>query len=239
MRVVPVAVDLLHDAGAVTDAAREVGIAPSLVVVDTLSQTFGGEENSASEVSAYLREVGMWFRAAWRSAVLVIHHSGHAATERPRGSSAIRANVDFMFGMSRDADEMLATVECAKQKDGDRFADVAFRLTPYALGQDEDGDAVSTLVATRVRDPDDLLDAMGDEASSGRKGRGALFLEIVRDGISEKELRAAFYSRVDVEGHEARKKAFQRCMIWAVKNDLVTTHQGLVYLTMRVRQRGQ
>ena len=60
--------------------------------VDTLSQTFSGEENSAAEMSTYLRELGLWFRESWRCAVLVIHHSGHVATDRPRGSSAIRAN---------------------------------------------------------------------------------------------------------------------------------------------------
>ena len=57
-----------------------------MVVVDTLSQTYSGEENSANEMAAYLREIGLRFRQLWQCAVLLIHHSGHQATERPCGS---------------------------------------------------------------------------------------------------------------------------------------------------------
>lgn len=150
--VVPVALDLTQDASRVVEAAADLGVVPSLVVVDTLSQTFSGEENSANEVAAYLRELGTWFREAWKSAVVVVHHTGHQATERPRGSSAIRANVDFLYGVFRDEKEMLATMECVKQKDGELIDPVSFALDVCELAVDEDGDKVTSLAARAMTD---------------------------------------------------------------------------------------
>ena len=46
--VVPVSVDLAKECDRVIEAAKAVGVVPGLVVVDTLSQTFDGEENSAA-----------------------------------------------------------------------------------------------------------------------------------------------------------------------------------------------
>lgn len=134
--VIPSAVNLTADAWRVVEAAQAKGLAPTLVVIDTLSQTYAGEENSANEMAAYFRELGNRFRALWQCAVLLLHHSGHQATERPRGSSAIRANLDFMMGVFRDEKEMLATVTCAKQKDGDAFDDATFALSVHELGTD-------------------------------------------------------------------------------------------------------
>jgi hypothetical protein len=124
---------------------------PELVVIDTMSQTFSGEENSAAEVSQYLRGIGLWFRATWQAAVLVVHHTGHRETERARGSSAIRANVDFMFSVFRDEKEMLATVECVKQKDGELLEPTTFDLRVVDLAVDEDGDKITSLVASAGR----------------------------------------------------------------------------------------
>ena len=160
LHVLPVAVDILADASRVADAAHAAKITPALVIVDTLSQTFTGEENSANEVAAYLRELGLMFRQVWQAAVCVIHHSGHQATERPRGSSALRANVDWMFGVFRDQDEMLATVECAKQKDGEKFADISFRLSEMVLDSDEDGDPIKSLVAWHMSTTEEVQEAM-------------------------------------------------------------------------------
>ena len=74
--VVPAAVNLTEDAWRVVEAAQIHGLCPALVVVDTLSQTYAGEENSANEMAAYFRELGNRFRALWQCAVLLLHHTG-------------------------------------------------------------------------------------------------------------------------------------------------------------------
>ena len=226
--VVPVAIDLTVDAWRVVDAAQAVGVTPSLVVVDTLSQTYAGEENSANEMAAYLRELGLRFRSLWQAAVLLIHHSGHSATERPRGSSAIRGNVDFLLGVFRDEKEMLATVTCMKQKDGELFPDATFALQSLELGTDADGDKVTSLVARHLNRVEDVTEAMQAETKAGRGGRTQLLLSLLQNGMSEASLRKAFYDDCGITDTEARKKAYQRAKAWIQHAQLAEFTGGVV-----------
>lgn len=234
--VAPVALDVMQDAGKLAAEAKRAGIVPGLVVVDTLSQTFSGEENSANEVAAYLRALGVSFREQWRCAVLVIHHTGHAATERPRGSSAIKGNVDFMLGVHRDEKEMVATVECARQKDGQPFGDVTFYLSSVGLGVDADGDQVAQLVASHIKDGAEAVDIVRHEATKGRGGRNALFLDLLKamEGQSEKEVRTAFYARADIDNDAAKRQAWKRAVDWAARNGLAVFDHGTLRVLKRV-----
>lgn len=226
--VVPVSVDLGTDAILVREAVEAINVKPALIVVDTLSQTFNGEENSAQEVGIYLRELGLQFRACWQCAVVVVHHSGHNAAERPRGSSALRANVDFMFGVYRDEKEMLVTLECLKQKDGELINQVSFAMKILELTRDEDGDPITSLVARQVENSDEMLDLMQREASLGRGGRLQLFLQLLQSGMKEKELRTIFYERLPDLDVEAKKKAFWRARTWAIKRGMIDVAEGVV-----------
>jgi hypothetical protein len=237
MYVVPVGLDLMQDASRVVEAAAKVGVTPTLVIVDTLSQTFSGEENSANEVAGYLRELGTMFRLTWQAAVAVVHHSGHQATERPRGSSAIRANVDWMLGVFRDQDEMLATVECHKQKDGERFADVSFRLTEFEIGRDEDGDPINTLVARHMSNTEEVQEAMAAEHKAGRGGHNRLIVSLASNGMSEAELRKAFYEDCDVADPDSRRQAYFRARKWATARGFFEVVQGTVVLPSNLKGR--
>lgn len=210
--VVPVSLDLLCDAERVAQAAHDVGIEPGLVIVDTMSQTFSGEENSANEVATYLRTLGTNFRAAWHCCVLVIHHSGHQATERPRGSSAIRANVDFMFGVFREEKEMIARLECHKQKDGEMFEEISFKLESIHVGFDEDGDEIKSLCASHVQSEEELQKLQEIERAKTIAGsKEAQALSLVRTGMLVSEWRLAFYASGIVKGDaHAKKMAFYR-----------------------------
>jgi hypothetical protein len=233
--VVPVALDIVADAHVLAQQASRLGIAPALVVVDTLSQTLAGEENNATEVAAYLRALGSAFRELWRCAVLVIHHTGHAATERPRGSSAIKANTDFMFGVFRDEDARIATVHCDRQKDWETFPDVSFSLTSITVGRDADGDEQTQLVASQMRDGAEALDIVRHEASRGRKGRSAIMLELLAsmDGQSEKDLRTAFYARAGIESEATKRQAWKRALDFATRSGALLIDNGTVRVLRR------
>lgn len=237
LHVVPAAVDLSADAWRVVDAAQSRGVTPGLVVVDTLSQTYAGEENSANEVAAYFRELGSRFRDLWGCATLILHHSGHNATERPRGSSAMRANLDFMLGVHRDEKEMLATLSCAKQKDGDPFPDTSFSVTPYELGVDEEGDRVTSLVARHLSSVEDVQEAMEVEKRAGRGGHNHLLMSLLQNGQKESELRSVFYAECGLDSAEARKKAYQRARAWVVNQGLMEVAEGYV-LVLKTGQSG-
>lgn len=208
--VVPAAVDLQQDAWRVVDAAQALGVSPEMVVIDTLSQTYGGEENSANEMAAYLRELGLRFRDLWQCAVLLVHHTGHQATERPRGSSAIRSNVDFLLGVHRDEKEMLATVTSVKQKDGELMPDAVFSLSVLDVAVDDDGDKITSLVARHLSSTQEVEEARVAEQVAGRGGRGAQLMGLVVNGMEERQLRKEFYALLEGLDAEAKKKAYWR-----------------------------
>ena len=229
MAVIPMAIDLTADAWRVVDAAQAQGITPAMVVVDTLSQTYAGDENSSNEMAAYLREIGLRFRLMWGCSVMLIHHTGHQATERPRGTSAIRANIDYMFGVFRDEKEMIATVNCVKQKDGELFRDALFGLSVAELGFDDENDSITSLVARHLGTEDQITEAKAREAEAGRGGRNQRLMELVQNGMTEKELRKAFYENV-VDGldGDAKKKAFYRARMSAIDAGLMEVAEGFV-----------
>jgi hypothetical protein len=233
--VIPIAVDLWHEAWRVAEAAQFAGITPSLVVVDTMSQTFpGGEENSASDVSGYLRELGARLRALWGCTVLVIHHSGHNATDRPRGSSAIQANTNFILGCFRDEKERLATLTSVHAKEGATFADETFSLREQALGTDDDGDEVLQLVAWHLSGAEEVREAMASEHKAGRGGHNRLIVALAQDGMKESELRKAFREDCDVADPESAKRAYFRARKWAMSKQVFEIAQGIV-ITNKMR----
>lgn len=232
--VVPVAVDLKTGARRVVETAASKGVKPLLVVVDTFSQTYVGEENSANEVAAYFRAIGDGIRAVLQCAVMVVHHTGHAATERPRGSSVMLANLDWMLGVQRDEKEMMATLSCVKQKDGDRFADTTFSLIAIRLGTDEDGDEVKSLVARHLTSVEEVQEVMERESKAGRGGNNHLFMRLMQNGQKEAELRSAFYAEVGLDTPEARRQAYHRAKSWATKQGFLEVAEGYI-LTLKTR----
>jgi len=231
--VVPTAVDLTNDAWRVVESAQVLGVSPALVVVDTLSQTYTGEENSSNEMAAYLREIGLRFRELWGCAVLLVHHSGHSATERPRGSSAIKANIDFLLGVHRDEKERLATVSCVKQKDGDLFDDATFAMSIVKLGLDEDGDEITSLVARHLSSQEEVMAAQAAEAQAGRQGRMQLLVSLAYPSQKQSELRQAFYTELSDLDDEARKKAFGRALKKAQEAGLVELMDGVIHKVVK------
>jgi RecA-family ATPase len=198
------------------------------VVVDTLSQTYSGDENAANEMAAYLTELARRFRELWNCGVIVIHHSGHSQTERPRGSSAIRANTACLIGCFRDEKEMLATVACQHMKDGELFADATFALAAHEIGVDQDGDPVTSLVARHLSDPEDVGEAMQAEVKAGRGGKNQLLLSLLQNGQKESELRTEFYKQCDLDNTDAKRQAYHRCKAWALKAGFFEVSQGVV-----------
>jgi hypothetical protein len=144
----PLLLSSKEEIGALRASIAALPEIPVLIIIDTLSQTFAGDENSSSDIATYLRMLNSELRAAFNCTVLVIHHTGHSATERPRGSSAITANVDFLLGCYRsDPEGMNARVDVTKQKDGDLVKGMYFDLDRHVLGQDDEGDEITSLVA--------------------------------------------------------------------------------------------
>lgn len=132
--------------------ATETGQTPALIVVDTLARCFGGDENSATDIGAFVANLDA-LRHRWRATVLVVHHSGKDSTRGARGSTALRGAVDAEYRVTKDPAGTV-TLEATKMKDADTPERRAFRLAPVALPLvDEDGAPVwsCTLEPTEAR----------------------------------------------------------------------------------------
>lgn len=217
MRVVIVPLTLRTQAKTLRQAIEATGVEPGDVIVDTMSQTFTGNENSNDEVAEFLRILGTELRDALRATVLVVHHTGHG-TERMRGASALFNNTDFVIAVQRDGKEMLATVDFEKAKDSERMDPQTFELSVQQLGKDEDGDPITSLSAKHVNNAEALLQAHQRESAAGRGGRNMLLVSLAHTGMHEKELRKVFYDNLlDVKDTDAKKQAFYRARDWAIK----------------------
>ena len=76
---------------------KQLGIKPSLIIIDTLHRNFGeGDENSSRDVGVFVKHMDE-LKNATDAAILVIHHSGHGEKAHSRGSSAIRASLDSEY----------------------------------------------------------------------------------------------------------------------------------------------
>ncbi|MBB3182715.1 KaiC/GvpD/RAD55 family RecA-like ATPase [Halomonas fontilapidosi] len=125
----------------VDDLATETGQTPALIVVDTLARCFGGDENSATDIGAFVTNLDA-LRHRWNATVLVVHHSGKDAARGARGSTALRGAVDAEYRVTKDPSGTV-TLEATKMKDADTPGRRAFRLAPVELPlTDDDGNPV-------------------------------------------------------------------------------------------------
>lgn len=221
-RVIPQTINLSEDTSEVKAAIEAAGLSPCLIVIDTMSQTSAAEENSATETAHYLRELGAMLRDVWQCCVLIIHHTGHGATERPRGSSALRSNIDFLLGLFLDGDgSEMCTLTCEKQKDGERFKDESLRVVKVELGRDEDGDVIDSMVAFWVDNGSELRDAVRHERERGKRGYLATLCDLAQDGMEAEELRKKFYDACGLDKSDSRRRTFNRTIEKAAKANLV------------------
>jgi hypothetical protein len=125
-------------------------VKPAAVAIDTLNRSLVGSESSDQDMAAYVRAADA-IGNAFDCVVPVIHHCGHNG-ERPRGHSSLLGAADIQISVKRDAaDNIVATVEAAK--DGPIGLEIVSRLVTVDVGQDEDGDAISSCVIEPVGEP--------------------------------------------------------------------------------------
>ncbi len=115
-----------HVRQAIRAAEKQTGLKLTLLIVDTMSRYYGGEENSASDMNTFLNAVDE-LRGDGTS--IVVHHTGHGDKTRGRGASAWDPALDTSIVITKDStDDRLIEVSCLKQKDGEQFEPMRFRI---------------------------------------------------------------------------------------------------------------
>lgn len=137
----------------IEEIERKTGEVPELVAIDTVARSFGsGDENSTEDMSNFIQNIDELIRKRWGLTVLLVHHSGHTEG-RARGSSALNAAMDSVFGMF--AEDKDVTLVCTKMKEAEYPAELYLKIKGVDLGiVDADGHPVTGGVLT---EPDDLI----------------------------------------------------------------------------------
>jgi hypothetical protein len=119
------------------------GALPAAIVIDTLNRSIAGSESSDEDMGAYVKAADA-IRETFACAVLIIHHCG-IDDKRPRGHTSLTGAADAQIAVRRDdAGLISATVEWLK--DGAEGEQTRSRLEVVKLGQDSDGEEITSCV---------------------------------------------------------------------------------------------
>ena len=117
---------------------------PRLIVVDTLARNFGpGDENSTSEMGAFVAAMDDLRGRHPGCVVLIVHHSGHGDKLRARGSMALKGAIEFEYRAEKS--DGIITLTNTKMKDATGPDSMAFRLQDVPLA---DGASSAAMVPT-------------------------------------------------------------------------------------------
>jgi hypothetical protein len=131
-----------------TEPQDVVDLAASLedakvVFIDTLNRAAPtSDENSSKEMGVIL-EAAKRLQACIGGLVVVVHHTGKDSTKGMRGHSSLHAALDAAIEVERSAIGG-RTWSVAKSKDGEDGKKTAFKLVRHVLGQDADGEEITS-----------------------------------------------------------------------------------------------
>ena len=139
---------------AVRAAIEASGMAPEVVAIDTFSKNSGGlDENSNSEVKAFIGGLDAGLRIPLDTSVILVAHTGHGDQTRVRGASALEADTDAALIVNRPGVERVVTVERNRFKDAPELPPLVYNAEEVDLERfDDDGQRVTSLV---MREADD------------------------------------------------------------------------------------
>ncbi len=223
-------------------AALDVkGIKPALIVLDTLSKTFGGGKENTDDMVGYVNNCQQ-VASAFDCLTCVVHHRPKDSESKDlRGHSSLRGNVDTTILVEAGD---IKTATTLKQKDGEDNMQVRFRLDRTVIGHDRRGKEVSTcLVSITENHPKKdemaglspkevdalmvLFDLCSDPEIDPETGEisttpAAVSINHWRDALGQE----GTLSRDNIE---TAKKQFQRLRKALQNKEKITIEGGLVY----------
>jgi hypothetical protein len=135
----------------------------------------GGNENAPDDMGALVANMDA-IREATGAMVLFIHHSGKDASKGARGWSGLRAAVDAEIEVIRH-ETGAREIRVSKMKDGEDNISWGFKLDVVVLGQDADGDDITSCVVIEAELTTVSVPILGER--SGVKKVGKIGLHIL------------------------------------------------------------
>jgi phage/plasmid primase-like uncharacterized protein/KaiC/GvpD/RAD55 family RecA-like ATPase len=140
----------------------------TVLVIDTLARATAGQmdENNNSEMSKLIAGLDA-IRERTGVHIMLVHHSGKDASKGARGASALRAACDTEIELSFDEETRVRTARATKQRDMETGAEINFVLQIVELGQDADGDQVTTCII-REATREEMEEVQSDNKPTGK-----------------------------------------------------------------------
>jgi hypothetical protein len=206
--------DLIHDHKALIASIRvqcPAGVEPAAVVIDTLNRSLVGSENNDEDMAAYVRAADA-VRASFHCVVVVIHHCGHDE-RRLRGHSSIIGAADTEISIKRDAaNNIVTTLE--RSKDGETGLEIISRLVKVELGNDDDGDPITSCVV----EPVGYVGNAEPTKATAKRARPQGQTELLKAALLETYDRLAPFVQHS-DGHGGFK-GFQKVPVDAIRDEL-------------------
>src|SRR5665213_2187679 len=130
------------------DASKHYGLPVSMIVIDTLSQSItpGSDREDGSIFTAAMQRIVN----ATGANVSTLHHPTKAG-EAVRGDSALQGNVDTVIDVAREGNGRGTIKAGSKFRIGDPAkVNFAYRLKAFEIDKDEDGDAITVVLAVEA-----------------------------------------------------------------------------------------
>ena len=177
-------------AEAVNAISEAEGVAPAMVIIDTVARNMGGDENSTQDMNQFIEHIDSLIRHPHKAAILLVHHSGKASPGQARGSTALRGALDAEYQVEMDQSSKMVTLTNRKMKDGEVPAEKKFSIKKVGLGViGKDGDEICGAALETVDISGLLMQAADAREYLGKNQRkGITALESIifarnRDGV--------------------------------------------------------
>ena len=118
-----------------------------VVFIDTLNRAAPAADENSSKDMGLILEAAKRISSDTEGLVIVVHHTGKDASRGMRGHSSLFAALDGAIEVNRDASGNRSW-SVAKSKDGEDGKEVKFRLQRHVLGQDSDGEDITSCSVT-------------------------------------------------------------------------------------------
>ena len=162
---------------------QECGAPIRMIVIDTLSRAMaGGDENGPTDMTAFIANVDA-MRDVTGAHCMIVHHSGKDTAKGARGHSSLRAATDTEIEL--DVADGIRTANPTKQRDLEPKPPIVFALKVHTIGQDEDGDTVTT--CTIMPADADMIEDMQIKKPKGANQIALMsaFKQMRADGIGQ------------------------------------------------------
>lgn len=131
---------------------------PGAIFLDTASATLHGADENGEGMTALVSNA-LALATHFECVVIVVHHVGHGEKKRMRGKSDLPGACDFQILCERKDHEATAKLTLATARDGEDGLVFTARLERVVVGQDTNGDEITTLRVADVVEVVGVIDA--------------------------------------------------------------------------------